>query len=136
MSMRDPLGRPYRDDAPKDPPRERLLSDDAINQIAHEYRTKPTSDIGRHVMPLLTHVAELQDRTCDTCRFWVRWNSAHGARGECTRVAEKLSGVELTAVSQEGEKIDAVIAFCTAFDFGCRGWERQVAGTDEAQASL
>ena len=40
----------------------RLLTDDEINVIANDVRTKPLAEVGRHVMPLIHHALLLQDR--------------------------------------------------------------------------
>jgi len=42
-----------------------MLSQDAIDTIAKEARTRPLSEIGRHVMPLIRHIVALEDYLAD-----------------------------------------------------------------------
>lgn len=59
---RDCLGRPIRHEADPGPRCKRLLTDDEISTIAHEVRTRPLSEVGRHVMPLIAHISEVDRR--------------------------------------------------------------------------
>lgn len=132
MAHRDPLGRPYRDNPPE-PNRRRLLSDDEVDRIANDVRTLPLSEVGRHVMPLVTHLAVLADQTCDQCRWWVRHNRAEGCRGECTRPAGGLSPFRLSVIMEPDGLAEAHPSLVTAFDFGCRSWEEKARDSDTAQ---
>lgn len=62
MSKRDCLGRTIPEIDDSDPPHNRRLSDAAITAIAVDVRTRPLTEVGRHVMPLIQHACELEDQ--------------------------------------------------------------------------
>jgi hypothetical protein len=72
-AKRDCLGRPIRPDPDPPAPTLRTLTDDQVNAIAEEVRTKPLAEVGRHVMPLIQHIAEQADVIHDliaACELW------------------------------------------------------------------
>jgi hypothetical protein len=130
--MSDPLGRSGVVPSFTEGNRRRLLTDDEITAICNDVRTRPLSEVGRHVMPLVTHIGVLEDRACQSCRWWVAYNqSAKTApHGECTN----RRGVSVRIIADELE-FNAVPAVLTPFDWSCKGWEERASEGDDAQAS-
>jgi len=126
---KDCLGRPIRSDITEPTrPLPRMLTDDQITAIAHEVRTRPLAEVGRHVMPLIQHIVVLDGRTCQNCRHWVAYNAGAGvaSRGECLVYASPESPVDLQG--------DAPMAVLTPFDWSCKGWEQRASETSDAQS--
>lgn len=133
MADRDPLGRPGVRPSFTERRRTEVLTDDAISQIAHDVRTKPLTEVGRHVFPLIRHIAEMSDRECRTCRWWVPHNLAHAHVGECLLPASEGAPVRLGVIMEPDGLAEAHPALVTAFDWGCRSWQVRGADPHEAQ---
>ncbi len=77
---RDCLGRVMREVEAAAPPRRRLLREEEIALIAHEVRTRPLTDVGRHVMPLIQHASEQDDlihaltEACEAAYDTLEWS--------------------------------------------------------------
>jgi hypothetical protein len=129
---RDPLGRPWPTNVTESR-RKQVLTDDEINVIAAEVRTKPLAEVGRHVMPLVQHIAGLDDRQCSGCRHWVPYNRAADltTEGECRHTVVRASVRGMVEPADDNE----TYAVVTKFDWCCRGWGERPAVEIEAQAS-
>ena len=107
-----------------------VLSNDEIDEIVNDFRTKPPPDVIRHIMPLVQHITEVGDRTCDRCAYWVGWSNAHPHDGECVLPANSRR-VRLTCCDPvEAESLSLV----TAFDWSCMGWKEKITGDNENQS--
>lgn len=135
--MTDPLGRRNVRPSFTEPRGSQVLTEDQIDAIAADVRTKPLADVGRHVMPLIQHVVGLDMRTCQNCRWWVAYCPGESDRvdGECTRHAGDRAPMRLSVIMQPDGLAEAFPGLRTAFDFGCRAWEQKQEQHD-AQASL
>lgn len=136
--MRDPLGRRGVRPSFTESKGDGVLSEDQIDAIAHDVRTKPITEVGRHVMPLIQHIVGLDVRTCHGCRWWVAYDPTGSERveGECTRWAGDGAPMRLGVIMQPDGLAEAFPSMRTAFDFGCRAWEVRQEPGQEAQASL
>lgn len=113
------------------PPPSKILTDDEISTIADEVRTRPLSEVGRHVMPLIQHIVACEAKLCHRCRFWVSYNQPDrtASIGECTYHYSHDARMKILFAS-EG------IATTTPFDWSCSGWELRGASNDGAQMEV
>lgn len=133
--MTDPLGRPGVRPSFTETRGPRVLTEDQIDTIANDVRTKPLAEVGRHVMPLISHIVETEGRCCSGCRHWVAYNSADSlaTRGECLLHAGDASPVAVQAIGDNAKGV----AVLTPFDWQCKGWqERPRQSANEAQVKL
>lgn len=129
---RDCLGRPIHDDgSEKEPPRPRFLTDDQITAIAQDVRTRPITEVGRHVMPLIQHIVELDARECHNCVCWVGYadTETRAHHGECTNLTVRD---RIQTITSEGEQADVHSAFITPFDWSCKDWTEQPPESSDA----